>query len=83
MTMFGKSNEKTPAVEIECEKVVERMPAAGPHARADLTNFDACPGSGVSAVGKRIWPRQRSRRRLKVGATTQRGALKAKTSALG
>jgi hypothetical protein len=24
-----------------------KMPPAGPHARADLTNFDACPGSGV------------------------------------
>jgi hypothetical protein len=47
MIVFGESNEKTPVNEIECEKVVERMPAAGPHARADLTNFDACPGSGV------------------------------------
>jgi hypothetical protein len=28
-------------------KPEEKMPPAGPHARADLTNFDACPGSGV------------------------------------
>ena len=47
MTVFGESNEKMPADEIEPQKVVEKMPAAGPHARADLTNFDACPGSGV------------------------------------
>jgi hypothetical protein len=26
---------------------VERMPPAGPHARPELTNYDACPGAGA------------------------------------
>jgi len=47
MSMFGESNEKTPVVKIEPEQAEKRMPAAGPHARPELTNFDACPGSGV------------------------------------
>ena len=51
MSVFGDSNEKTPADEIECEKAVERMPAAGPHARADLTNFDA---GGTNIVNLKI-----------------------------
>jgi hypothetical protein len=25
----------------------ERMPPAGPHARPELTNYDACPGAGA------------------------------------
>lgn len=28
-------------------QILETMPAAGPHARPELTNYDACPGSGV------------------------------------
>ena len=47
MSMFGESNEKTPIVAADSDKTDEKMPAAGPHAREDLTNFDACPGSGV------------------------------------
>lgn len=25
----------------------EQMPPAGPHARPELTNYDACPGAGA------------------------------------
>ena len=34
-------------VKVQTAQADEKMPPAGPHARADLTNFDACPGSGV------------------------------------
>jgi hypothetical protein len=50
MSLFGESTEKTlktPIVKAEPPKAKAKMPAAGPHARTDLTNFDACPGSGV------------------------------------
>jgi hypothetical protein len=29
------------------KKNAPKMPPAGPHARADLTNWDACPGAGA------------------------------------
>lgn len=27
--------------------LAEKMPPAGPHARPELTNYDACPGAGA------------------------------------
>lgn len=40
--------EKDKSADIEFKSAGEdTIPPAGPHARADLTNFDACPGSGV------------------------------------
>jgi hypothetical protein len=29
------------------EKAKPKFPPAGPHARPELTNFDACPGAGA------------------------------------
>jgi hypothetical protein len=46
MSLSFDSQEPIPVAMPEKEPPA-RMPAAGPHARADLTNFDACPGSGV------------------------------------
>ncbi len=32
---------------VETKAAERKMPPAGPHARAELTNFDACPGCGA------------------------------------
>ena len=47
MSLLGESSEKTPVVKAESDKADKKLPAAGPHARAELTNFELCPGSGV------------------------------------
>jgi len=36
-----------PEAGLAAAKTFEFIPAAGPHARPELTNYDACPGSGV------------------------------------
>ncbi len=36
-----------PEAALSAAQAFEFMPAAGPHARPELTNYDACPGSGV------------------------------------
>ncbi len=46
MSLFD-SQEQVPAIAPEAERPAVKMPAAGPHARAELTNFDACPGAGA------------------------------------
>jgi hypothetical protein len=33
--------------ETPAPKAKPKCPPAGPHARADLTNWDACPGAGA------------------------------------
>ena len=45
MTLPNFENDKR--ADIEVKSAEDKIPPAGPHARADLTNFDACPGSGV------------------------------------
>jgi hypothetical protein len=47
MTHRGESQEPAPPKKAETKKPKEIMPAAGPHARPELTNYDACPGSGA------------------------------------
>lgn len=42
-----KPDEATGATEKAAPQDHVKMPAAGPHARPELTNYDACPGSGV------------------------------------
>ena len=41
-----EDNVETVVKPVAAEKLA-KMPPAGPHARADLTNFDACPGAGA------------------------------------
>jgi hypothetical protein len=53
MTQLGESRQPAPVPNVEPKKPVETMPAAGPHARPELTNYDACPGSGVLPSEKR------------------------------
>jgi hypothetical protein len=47
MTQAGKSRQPAPVLKAETEKPKQRMPAAGPHARPELTNYEACPGAGA------------------------------------
>ncbi len=47
MSLIAETNEPVATIKAETEKPFEPMPPAGPHARADLTNFDACPGAGA------------------------------------
>ena len=47
MTQAGKSRQPAPVLKAETEKPERRMPAAGPHARPELTNYEACPGAGA------------------------------------
>jgi hypothetical protein len=47
MTFTGELNQDLNAPTGESPKAAEKMPAAGPHARPELTNFDACPGAGA------------------------------------
>jgi hypothetical protein len=43
-----EDNLETVAKRDETEKKpVSKMPPAGPHARPELTNWDACPGAGA------------------------------------
>jgi hypothetical protein len=44
MTFAGELSE---ILTTDSTKPAEQMPAAGPHARPELTNFDACPGAGA------------------------------------
>jgi hypothetical protein len=57
MTHSGESHEPAPVKKAETEKPVEIMPAAGPHARPELTNYEACPGSGVLPAEKTLYGR--------------------------
>ena len=57
MTHSGESHESAPVKKAETEKPVEFMPAAGPHARPELTNYEACPGSGVLPAEKKLYGR--------------------------
>jgi hypothetical protein len=54
MTLLGESQRSAPVTKKPTEIVKEKMPAAGPHARAELTNFDACPGAGALPSEKEI-----------------------------
>ncbi len=47
MSLYGEMQEPTPVTKAETEQLSVKMPAAGPHARPELTNFDACPGAGA------------------------------------
>jgi hypothetical protein len=47
MTQRGESQQTAPVQNVEPTKPVETMPAAGPHARPELTNYEACPGAGA------------------------------------
>ncbi len=52
MTHSGKSHGPAPVKKAKTERPAEIMPAAGPHARPELTNYEACPGSGVLPAEK-------------------------------
>jgi hypothetical protein len=54
MTLVGESQSSAPVAKIQSTAVKEKMPAAGPHARAELTNFDACPGAGALPSEKEL-----------------------------
>jgi hypothetical protein len=53
MTQHGESQQTAPVRKVETgnpaetRKPAEAMPAAGPHARPELTNYEACPGAGA------------------------------------
>ncbi len=47
MTFAGEKIENLTAPSGDTLIVAEKMPCAGPHARPELTNFDACPGAGA------------------------------------
>jgi len=49
-----KVAKPTPFPTSKAEKAAERMPPAGPHARPELTNFDACPGAGALPSEKEL-----------------------------
>lgn len=53
MTLLGDT-QRTPVIVAPTDKPVEKMPAAGPHARPELTNFDACPGAGALPSEKEL-----------------------------
>lgn len=46
MTEDKSTNPDAPAPQEPAKAAPRKMPAAGPHARADLTNPDATPGTG-------------------------------------
>ena len=47
MTLHDGETDKKIPEKAKSARADEKIPPAGPHARIDLTNFDACPGSGV------------------------------------
>jgi hypothetical protein len=47
MTHAAEAQKSAPVPKVDVEKPAQTMPMAGPHARPELTNYDACPGSGV------------------------------------
>jgi hypothetical protein len=47
MTQAGKSQQPALVQNVETEQAARPMPAAGPHARPELTNYEACPGAGA------------------------------------
>ena len=47
MTYAGEMIENQTPPAGERPMPAAKMPAAGPHARPELTNFDACPGAGA------------------------------------
>lgn len=47
MTQAGKSRQPAPIRKVETDKAAQPMPVAGPHARPELTNYEACPGAGA------------------------------------
>lgn len=49
-----KIPQPTPFPAGKADKASEKMPAAGPHARPELTNFDACPGAGALPSEKEL-----------------------------
>jgi hypothetical protein len=46
MTLAVENLEMNDAV-ADLSKTPKKMPSAGPHARPELTNFEACPGAGA------------------------------------
>jgi hypothetical protein len=53
-----KIAEPTPLPPSKADKAAVKMPAAGPHARPELTNFDACPGAGALPSEKELFARE-------------------------
>ncbi len=47
MTLPDGETVKKADEKVKSARADEKIPPAGPHARLELTNFDACPGSGV------------------------------------
>ena len=63
MTLLELHDQNLPATRPIWRKA-ERMPPAGPHARPELTNYDACPGAGALPSEQEMGGAVRSRRRL-------------------
>ncbi|WP_294538593.1 hypothetical protein [uncultured Rhodoblastus sp.] len=47
MTQAVELQKPVVVPKVDTAKPAQTMPMAGPHARPELTNYDACPGSGV------------------------------------
>jgi hypothetical protein len=46
MTPHRAAKSSKPVPKADVKKAAGAFPPAGPHARPDLTNYDACPGAG-------------------------------------
>jgi hypothetical protein len=47
MTLLDVQKQGVCSEMAEADRPAEKMPPAGPHARPELTNYDACPGAGA------------------------------------
>lgn len=47
MPLLREKNQLATKNQAETGHMAEKMPPAGPHARPELTNYDACPGAGA------------------------------------
>jgi hypothetical protein len=47
MSFATEKTENSTAPTVESADVQAKMPLAGPHARPEITNFEACPGAGA------------------------------------